>query len=222
MITNRTLNIRKKKNPYREEDNFPSRHHVVGSAIRIATRYPEKLLSLPKDVLHQNFYLEVIAKNERVIKNIPLNEITFEFCMKAIAINPYSIRYIPDAFKSQAIYIELIKNHPNKLHLIPENERSYDVYFEMIKQDQSKFINVLEDFKTVELCKTAISKGNGCNLLFVPIELQDMQMCMYAYQNGCPLYLIPSKIKNTFKFSRFIKHIAKLKAKAKNEEDLLD
>ena len=79
-------------------------NHTVGSAIRFATKNPEKINALPKDLHNLEFYYEVVMRNARILKFIPYQQLTSDFCIKCLIANSESIKYIPQVFKNKELY----------------------------------------------------------------------------------------------------------------------
>lgn len=183
------------------------RYRTFADCISLLIRNPKEVRNIPSAYLGYRLFTATAERNPQIISYIPAQYVDIKLCKGLVEANKKSLSLLNPAFRTEEILLLHIQTHKNGINDLKENERTYKMYLEAVKKDKSSIMIVPDELKSAEMCYEALSDGYGMNLVFIPIEAQNLDICIHALKNGCPPSYIPKTIAQTEAFKQEIQKV---------------
>lgn len=179
-----------------------NRYRTFADCVSVLIRNPKEMRNIPAVYMGYRLFTETASKNPQVVSYIPPQFVDIKLCKGLVEANRKTLSLLNPAFRTEEVLLLHIQTHKNGIDDLKENEKTYKMYLEAVKKNKSFISNVPPQFITSEMCYESLAEGNGINLFLIPIEMQNVDMCIYALKNSCPPSYIPNRIKQTEVFQQ--------------------
>lgn len=179
-----------------------NRYRTFADCVSVLIRNPKEIRNIPAVYMGYRLFTETASKNPQIVSYIPPQFVDIKLCKGLVEANKKTLSLLNPVFRTEEVLLLHIQTHKDGIDDLKEDEKTYVMYLEAVKKDKSFISNVPPQFITSQMCYESLSNGNGINLFLVPIEMQNLEMCIYALKNGCPPSYIPSIIKQTEVFQQ--------------------
>jgi hypothetical protein len=137
------------------------------------------IMCIPKEVVTEDMYIEVVKYNGYLFTSIPKTKITPLICLEAVKKSGDILRHINE--QTEELCLEAVRQYGRALEYV--NHKTYSICMEAIKQNSSAFKYVPNTFLTEELCLNVVKK-DGCMLKYIPNHLLTEEICILAIKNN--------------------------------------
>ena len=183
------------------------KYRTFADCVALLIRNPKELRNIPEVYKGYRLFTATAEKNPQIISYIPPHMLEMRLCRYLVEANKKSLALLPQAVRTEELLLLHIQTHKNGIEDLTDEEKTYKMYFEAVKLDKSYIMNVPQELVSQEMCYESLSGGNGMNLFLIPIEMQNVDMCIFALRNGCSPAYIPKVIAQTEAVQNEIKNL---------------